>query len=407
MAAAVTERFPAVKRPSGESRGAGGPRCAARLDTRGLVRLFHLYRPRVPSVRAQSVQVVHTCHALAARGHEVTLLADRADEADPTRALAAYGLDSPPGLHLEIAPTSWPPYAGLSFRWGLSRWCRGAGPDAVGSASVGSESVGSASNGQRSVVYARAKRYVQRVPRHIPVVLEVHEVDSELARERGEDPSALVTLEARVLERAAGVVANCAGTLSLLQEVHRLKIPAVVIHNATRADRAVQRHPAPAPVVGYTGSPRSYKGLHHVFASMGAWPAGVTLELVGGIPDGTLPPGVVARPAVPYGELPAILARYHALLLPLDDNLFGRSLTNPLKLWDYLATGIPIVAADLPGIVEVGGSALHTYRPGDAASLADAVRRALAAGSAVPRLRTWDDRAAEIEDFLRSLPGLT
>ena len=202
---------------------ARGPHLAAGLDTREGVRLFHLYRPRVPSVRAQSVQVVHTCHALAARGHDVTLIGDRAEEGDPVRALAAYGLDHPPSFDLRIAPTRWPPYAGLSFRWALSRWCARAGAG--------------------SVVYARAKRYVARVPAHVPVVLEVHEVDSELARERGEDPTALRALEAEVLARAAGVVANCAGTLALLRAAHAVTVPCVVIHNATRADRAVLRAP--------------------------------------------------------------------------------------------------------------------------------------------------------------------
>ncbi len=355
------------------------------------MRVLHLYRPRVPATRAQSVQVVHTCHALAKRGHTVTLLADRvspddaraaglpsaADPGDATAALAAYGLDHPPGLDLRIAPTTWPPGAGAWFRWQLARW-------------------------DGDVVYARAKRYVARVPTRFPVVVEAHEVDSALAEERGADPGPDRALEAAVFARAAGVVTNCEGTLALLRERHALP-PATVIHNATRPDRAVARAPAPEPVVGYTGSPRAYKGLATVLASLGSWPAGVGLELIGGAPEGaTLPANARALPAVPYGALPARLARYHALLLPLDDNLFGRALTSPLKLWDYLATGIPVVAADLPTTRAVGGEALHYYRPGDPADLARAVAAALAAPPPAPRLRTWDDRAADVERFLAS-----
>lgn len=352
------------------------------------MRLFHLYRPAVPSVRAQSVQVIHTCHALAHRGHDVTLVADRPtnsadDVTTPEAALAAYGLDLPPTFHLERAWTRWPPGAGWGFRAALWRWCAGAGSD--------------------DIVYVRAKKYVAAVPRRLRVVVEAHEVDSELARERGEDPGPWRALEASVLARASGVVTNGRGTMALLEATHPLPMPHVVIENATRADRAVARHPDPTPVVGYTGSPRAYKGLQHVFTSLPLWPAGVTFEMIGGAPDGPLPPGVRARPAVAYGALPAELARFHALLLPLDDNLFGRALTNPLKLWDYLATGIPIVAADLPGIREIGGDSLHYYRPGDPASLAAAVTRALAAGSSPRIVRTWDDRAAEIEAFLLGL----
>jgi glycosyltransferase involved in cell wall biosynthesis len=345
----------------------------------------------VPATRAQSVQVVHTCHALARRGHTVTLLADRATQADavraglapgadpgdPTAALAAYGLDHPPGFDLRIAPTAWPPGAGAWFRWQLARW-RG------------------------DVVYARAKRYVARVPRTTPVVIEAHEVDSALAEERGADPGPDRALEEAVFARAAGVVANCEGTLALLRERHTLP-EATVIHNATRADRAVRRDPANTLIVGYTGSPRAYKGLPTVLASLAAWPAGVTLELVGGAPEGApLPPNARAVPPVPYGDLPAKLAQFHALLLPLDDNLFGRALTSPLKLWDYLATGVPIVAADLPTTRAIGGADLHYYRPSDPEDLARAVAAALAAPPPVPRLRTWDDRAADIEAFLRA-----
>lgn len=339
------------------------------------MRILYLYRPRVPAIRAQSVQVVHTCHALARRGHAVTLFADRGDVADPTAALAAYGLDHPPEFDLHLAPGAWPPLAGLWFRARVARW-RG------------------------DVVYARAKRYVSLTGRDVPVVIEAHEVDSEQDREAGRDPTKARALEEAVFARASGVVANCGGTMALLEAVHRLPVHRRVIHNATRADRAVARAPAPEPLVGYAGSPRDFKGLSTVFESLPAWPA--QLEMVGGAPPG-VPAGVSVVPGVAYGALPALLARYHALLLPLEDNLFGRSLTSPLKLWDYLATGIPIVAADLPTIREIAGEGAHYYRPGDPASLADAVRRALAAGSSAPRLRTWDERAAEIEAFLQGL----
>ncbi|MDP2309504.1 MAG: glycosyltransferase [Pseudomonadota bacterium] len=356
------------------------------------MRILHLYRPRVPATRAQSVQVVHTCHALAKRGHTVTLLCDRADAmaagaaglpegadpGDPTAALLAYGLDHPETLDLRIAPVAWPPGAGWWFRWQLARW-------------------------EGDIVYARAKRYVARIPMQVPVVIEAHEVDSALAHERGEDPAPHHRLEASVYARSVGVVANCGGTLALLAATHALPERRAVIHNGTRADRAVVFAGAPGapPVVGYTGSPRAYKGLATVLASLPLWPGGAQLELIGGAPHGAaLPPNARAFPSVPYGALPARLARYDALLLPLDDNLFGRALTSPLKLWDYLATGIPIVAADLPTTREIGGDALHYYPPGDAAGLAAAVARALAAPRPAPKLRTWDDRAAEIEAFL-------
>lgn len=349
------------------------------------MRLLHLYRPRLPSLRAQAIQILHTCHALAARGHAVTVLADRGEFGDgraatPAEILADFGLDHPPGLDLRVAPTAWRPGAGLWFRWQVWRWCRGPG-----------------------LVYARAKRYVPLIPARLPLVIEAHEVDSRLDAEAGRDPARSLGLERQALGRACGVVANCEGTLSLLEEAHpALALPRRVIHNATRADRQVQRQPAPEILVGYTGSPRAYKGLAAVFGSLPEWPPGAILEMVGGAPPGA-PPQIRARPGVPYKALPAELARYHALLLPLEDNLFGRCLTSPLKLWDYLATGVPVVAADLPTTRAIGGDRLFYYDPRRPGSIAEALRRALDAGSAPPLLRTWAERAAEIEAFLAPL----
>ena len=325
--------------------------------------------------------MVHTCHALAARGHQVTLLADRAVgfEGKPTDALAAYGLDHPASLDLRLSPTSWLPGAGLWFRASVAGWCARAGPGAV--------------------VYARAKRYVEGIPGHIPVVLEAHELDSALDREAGRDPEANLALERAVYARASGLVTNCAGTLHAIRAAH-LTPPHVVVWNATRSDRAVLG--VGGGGVGVVGSGGDYKGVRSVLLAATAGPAPVTM--VGAAAD---VPGVRTAPAVGYGEVPAVLAGLDVLLLPLQDNLFGRALTNPLKLWDYLATDRPIVAPDLPSIREVTDD-VQFYDPRKLDTVAPAIVRALAQRVRAPRVRTWDDRAEEIERFLvQTLGGVS
>ncbi|MBM4390865.1 MAG: glycosyltransferase family 4 protein [Deltaproteobacteria bacterium] len=344
--------------------------------------ILHIYRPAAGSMRAQDVQVIHTAHALARLGHRVTVLADRGpSDHDP---LAMWGLEPVQSLDLRVAPTRWRPAAGWWFRLAAARWADSSGRD--------------------SVVYAREMKYVQLCPRPVPVVFEAHDCAKMVALDRGEQAGPVEALERATLARAAALVSNCGGTMAALEETYGNALPARrrVIHNATRPDRQVARDPSPTPIVGYTGSPRAYKGLQHVFDSLPRWPGGVELEMVGGAPAGA-PSRVVIRPAVPTGELPAIIERYHALLLPLDDNLFGRRLTSPLKLWDYLATGIPIVAADLPTVREIAGDRPFYYQPGNADSLAEAVKRALAAGASPPLLRTWDDRARDIDALLREV----
>ncbi len=357
------------------------------------MRVLVLYRPRLPSLRAQAIQVLHAAHALAGRGHRVTVLADRGEGAASASAvLDAMGLDAVDGLDLRVAPTAWNP--------GASAWFR-------------AQLVEGFARGRWDVVLARAKRYVRWVPRAVPLVVEAHELDSALAAERGEDPSPWTALERGVFARARAVVANCEGTLSCLEAAHALPSVRSVIHNATRPDRAVPRTPSPVPTVLYAGTLGRGKGAATLAASLASWPSGTVLRLVGASETALLgrgdsppqrPPGgaVEALPGVPPQALPSLLATAHAVVLPLEDSLFGRCMTSPLKLWDARGAGVPIAASDLPTVRAIAGDVAHLCAPDDPRALADAVRRALATPGDRPRLRTWGARAAEVEAVLEA-----
>lgn len=358
------------------------------------MRLLHLYRPRLPGLRAQAIQVLHACHALAERGWRVTLLADRGGPGDAAAALSAFGLTQPPGLDLRLAPTTHPGLAGLWYRGQVARWALGPA----------------------GVVLARDKRRLAAalpyLPRRHRLVLESHELDSALDDEAGRDPGETLRLEARVVGRADAFIANCGGTLAMWEAQHAASLPGLrrTIHNGTALSRRRDRVAAPDPVLRVLGSLRAYKGVDALLEAAPHLP--LPLEFVGGTDSERAarspPPNVLLSPAVPYPTVPDLLARSAALILPLRDNLFGRRLTSPLKLWDYLATSVPIVAPDLPTVREIAamaGGGLHLHRPDDAGDLARATRAALAAGSRTPFLRSWQDRAAEVDDLLMRLPA--
>ncbi len=107
---------------------------------------------------------------------------------------------------------------------------------------------------------------------------------------------------------------------------------------------------------------------------------------------------------MPYPEVPDLLARSSALVLPLQDNLFGRSLTSPLKLWDYLATPTPLVLPDLATIREIVAIAGRARSPGTTRRSRRRSRPPSGPRSrsdrARPFLRTWAERAAEVERLL-------
>jgi glycosyltransferase involved in cell wall biosynthesis len=338
-----------------------------------------LYRPQVPTVRAQSVQVLHMAHAMAARGHEVTLCVDRVGDGD---VLHWYGLGPVDGLRIVVLPRVG---ASFAFRATVLAWL--------------------ARNRRTGVVYARSKRYAREIVRlraGVRVVVEAHEVDSAQAAERGEDAQAIRRLEGEVLAGAAGVVANAPGTLDLLREVHGRLPPAVALPNGT----GVRPHAGEGIGVGYAGSVRPWKDLDTLARAAALARLRTTIVADGaehlvGLGEGF----VTARPAVPHREVAETLAGFKVLALPLGRGLLPERLTSPLKLADYLATGRPVVAADLPSVHAVAGDAFVPYRPGDPADLARALRKAHDEGcSGPPRIRTWAERAAEVEAFVEGLP---
>ncbi len=352
-------------------------------------RVLILYRPALPSLRAQSIGVLQASHALARRGHAVTLLADRAHpEASPADALALLGLAPCPSLDLRLAPTRHPGLAGIWFRAQLLAWTAG---------------------GPGHVIARDRRRLVSALPwlkRH-RVLLEAHGLDSALAEERGEDPSPHLAVEAAAAQGAGGFFANCEGVLEAWERAHGALLPArrAVIHNGTGPERVRSAPERREPVIRVLGSLRAYKGASWLLGAAAGLP--VPLEWVGGTEAERREAGAPANtrllPPVAYGDVPDLLASAGALLLPLDDNLFGREQTSPLKLWDYLATATPILAPDLPSVARITartGASVHTYRPGHADDLVRAAAEALAAPARSPSLRTWDERAAEVEAML-------
>ena len=97
------------------------------------LRLLYLADIRFPLERANGIQTMMTCHALARRGHAVTLLV-RDDTHDPRQdPFDFYGVSRIDGLRIEIAPSAGPAAARraayLTLRDRPCRRTRAPGPD--------------------------------------------------------------------------------------------------------------------------------------------------------------------------------------------------------------------------------------------------------------------------------------
>lgn len=113
------------------------------------------------------------------------------------------------------------------------------------------------------------------------------------------------------------------------------------------------------PVFGYTGSlHRDRIDFDIVLALARAFPQG-TVALVGPAywtarSDDAVraalkaQPNVVLAGPVPYQKVPQAMARFDVCIVPHLESAFTQSL-NPIKLWEYLACGKPIVSTDVAG----------------------------------------------------------
>ena len=347
------------------------------------MRILHLYRPRLPSERAQSVQVLRTCHALALAGHQVTLLADRGDDSDGM--WSRMGLTPTPGLSVQIAPVQHPGLAGLWFRRSLSRWW----------------------NGAPGIILARDKqRLIEAIAKHGKgqhrILLETHELDS--IQPDGSLDSKRHALESECLAVSDGLVANCGGTLAAWQDHHALSIPTWVCHNATHVLSTDMKHSTDCVLV--LGSMRSNKGVTTVLEAVQnistpfRWVGGTGEERERYGPDPAL------EPPVPHSTIEHTLSQASVLLLPLGDNRFSHRFTSPLKLWDYLATDRPIVAAKTKAVDEIcrkASTEVFLYEPDNPASIQQAIADALRAPPREPYRRPWAMRANELTQIMQEI----
>ncbi len=108
-------------------------------------------------------------------------------------------------------------------------------------------------------------------------------------------------------------------------------------------------------------------------------------------------------PAVPYPELPAWVGAADVLLMPYRRTAQTESIS-PLKLREYLASGVPVAATPLPEVERIAGSLVEAGQ--GSRGLVEAVRAALLDGSGEARQdavrdQSWERRAEQLVAFVR------
>jgi glycosyltransferase involved in cell wall biosynthesis len=173
----------------------------------------------------------------------------------------------------------------------------------------------------------------------------------------------------------------------------------------------------PRPIYGYTGTIHADRiDLDLLIETAKLLDRG-SLVLIG--PSHLLPPQAAALhatgrihllPPVPYARIPEYMRAFDVSITPHRVTPFTESL-NPIKLWEYLAAGKPIVSTDVAGFRDYSD---HVRIAGNAAEFADALRAAAmesasadgpllgARRQAEARRHSWDGRVDEVEAVIDS-----
>ena len=394
------------------------------------MRILYLADIRFPLERANGIQSMETCHALADRGHDVTLVVRPDTETPPRDPFVFYGLPKHPHLHIEVVPIAGPP---LARRAGYLTFAIG-------------RSIGTT---RQDVVLTRDLALASLViglPRTLraPVVYEAHTLAADAAQARPDlltgAPAAsasklrrLDAREARVWRGADGYVTITEGLRRELERRFGPRSRVAVIPDGVRAAAQAERaqdaeYAADRPfTIGYAGHLYPWKGVDLIVEAVAAMPEARAL-IVGGHdkePDLARVKAFATQldcasritftGLIPPSQVAARLREADVLVLPNPRSAISNAHTSPLKLFEYMAAGRPIVASDLPSIAEVlsdGENAL-LVEAGNPQALVAGIRKikddpALAkrlADRAAEDVRdyTWARRADRLETLLATV----
>ncbi|WP_162300862.1 glycosyltransferase family 4 protein [Alkalilacustris brevis] len=304
-------------------------------------KLFYLSQSRLPSRAANSVHVMKMAQAFARTGLNVSLSARAGEGAMPSEMLCRhYGVE--PVFDLHVIDPGGLPRPAVRYTISALRRARRAGASMIYTRHPGSGFLAEVF-GWRAVVElhmpdaGRAMRAYLRVARRPLVVVITEALRRKVIADLGVDPNAVIVAPD--------------GADPMPPEVRPALPPA-----------------APGRLrVGFLGHLYRGKGMEVISAIAPRCPW-ADFEIVGGTDEDIARwrakldelPNLRFHGYVPHAQTPAYLKSFDVALLPNQRFVGGvggsRNIsqwTSPLKAFEYMAAGLPIIASDQPNLREV------------------------------------------------------
>ncbi len=266
---------------------------------------------------------------------------------------------------------------------------------------------------------------------HEPFTLTYREEHPRMSLRQHHKLAALARREEFVYRHARGLVAVPPFLIDVLRHEFGIQTPTVDAPNGVdlrQAEAPARTEGNSVPILLYLGSLHPWKGVETLVRALPLVSGGAQLHIAGGTParieelrtlarSCDVEDRVVFHGPVEPGKRFGYMHRADICLLPLTDTGIGSRHTSPIKLFEYMATGKPIVVADVPAtraIITPGVHALavpvgdpHAFATAINTLLADPALRARLGTAARQRAHdfTWDGRGTKIAAFLSHLLG--
>ena len=332
----------------------------------------------LPDYRARFIQIMKTCHALAERGVKVLLITGIRQRYSKKEILRFFGLPDHYNLRIIRLPILRRESTG-HFRFSYH---------GIFHFFLLLYLLLKKIHKEQTVFFIRHIKLANFIMKfnwllNIPIIIEVHEIfnlttSNENKREK------LRSLEYKVYNKADAVISISKSIKEYLVHMGISQKKIHVVYNGVDKKWFDIKRTSSGSYICYTGSLYLWKGVDTLISAMKYLPDERLLIIGGGSRLGELKvladkEGVSGRVTfigtVSHDKVPEYLSDAKIAVLP---NILNGStqFSSPLKLFEYMASGVPIIASDIPVFREIltDGKNAILFDPGNKEVLAKSVR---------------------------------